>query len=319
MSTTSASAQPERKRGPGRPKKQSQVIDANHQGIVSVPVTLQSLAEVACVDAKIFPKVAKLFKSYKITEIEITFDAAGMYMYATNHDESADIHVTFDGNCLSRYWCRPSESYTMVIQREHLHEACADINDSCVCVTILYSETAPHNLTFVMQETGYNSKDSNSLLVTPREPSQRHAIRDDIKNYPLKFEWDHKHFKRRCDPPTKYERMTVYFDPERELRVDYGSSAIATMITTSQYSINSGPNKLNLASKSEFVTATLGLSSIRPFTSVNISDSPITIYVDSAQRMVFTSYAVKKQTQKGELWLCSIHISCETVSPAGGQ
>ncbi len=289
----------EPKKRPGRPpKKRPEMVAAEVLGVANAPVNPDDLMEMVYCSPMMFKKLLTLYKKYEVSELELTFEAAGVRGKAKDHLNKSTIYTTIDGRLLNYYYCR--EPIRIVVKREYLEKILVDLDKNQYKVTFLLKENYRSTLYIIVKDCQYDKDKSYEVEVIYKAGDGVDDQRDDDTNYPVKFAFDSKHFKAEINQVRKMSPLlTIQKIGNEPLQFTFDEAK--KLNYNGRYN---NPDKIKLRSAvaaDDIFTVSIVIDYIKPFSNSCIGDD-VFIAADKREKMSFMTFLDKKN--EGQYVVC---------------
>lgn len=286
-------AVPEEKKKPGRPKKKIITVPAEVLGIAAAPVNADDLIEMVYCNPRMFKKLLALYKSYEVSEIEMTFDIADVKIKARDHLGKSTIYTTIDSKYLNYYYCR--EKLRICVKREHLERILRTLDKNHYKITFLLKENYRSTLYIIIKDFEYDNDDNYEVEVVYKpEEANATETRDDDKEYPIKFVLSSKHFKKKVSDIRKLSPvLTIQKIGDEPLLFTYDEAK-----KVNYNGVYTKPDKIRLTSKvaaDDIFSVSVVIDYIKPFSNSNIGDE-VFIAADKREKISFMTFLDKKDS-----------------------
>ncbi len=184
----------EKKKGPGRPRKNPLKQAPVKFGIVPQPANFNAAFELSYESPSIFHRVIKFFTAMEASQIQFIFRQDDVIMYSVDHAEVSQIRVRIDAKKLNSYFCRQPVEIGVILKdlvtifkkvdSDHtnvtIYSAQENINRS---ITVMFSNTIKVDEIHTINTTASYAKMQDETIFTD-------------KDFTLSFEFTSKYFQK---------------------------------------------------------------------------------------------------------------------------
>lgn len=302
------------KKRPGRPRKYA-IVPTQSCGIVDKPVNDENIVEMTHHDPLMFKKLFNLFGTYGCVEIIIVFMPDKVVMVSCDHHGKTYIRETIDGNKLNYYYC-PSE-VRVAIKRSQIEKIVNTLDKSHHKITFILKENFRSTMYIVIRDIAYDNDDMYEVeLIDANTVAVDVAKEIDVADYPIKFQLDSAHFKKKIVDisklSTKFSFIKNGGDP---LSLTYeGQDRITCTITYSS------PEKISLISNisdDDMFSVSVYVGAVSPFAKNHIGNM-VSINIDKYKPICFGTTVLNKDGA-GDIATLEVYteiLSCDVAAAA---
>lgn len=238
-------AENEKKKGPGRPRKNPMKTAPVKLGIIRQPTNPNAAFELSYESPSIFHRVIKFFMAMEATQVQFIFRPEEVIIYSVDHSEVSQIYVRMDCKKMNSYYCNhPVEIGVILkdlvtifkkIDGDHtnvtIYSAQENLNRS---ITVMFSNTIKVDEIHTINTTASYTKMTDETLFTDR-------------NFMISFEFTSKYFQKLITDVKNMEVVSMFiFQEHRNDRLQFEYLAKNKKISTKN--ICQDDKKINLVS-----------------------------------------------------------------------
>lgn len=186
--------EPNKKKGPGRPRKNPLKQAPAKLGIVQQPTNFNAAFELSYESPSQFHRVIKFFTAMEASQIQFIFRPDEVIMYSVDHSEVSQIRVRIDCKKLNSYYCRQPVEIGVILKdlvtifkkvdSDHtnvtIYTAQENLNRS---ITVMFSNTIKVDEIHTINTTASYAKMIDESIFTDRD-------------FTLSFEFTSKYFQK---------------------------------------------------------------------------------------------------------------------------
>jgi len=317
-----------KKRGPGRPRKQTVKTQIKRNGIADEPSNksnaeenvkdprMEFTMELLYDNPMMFKKVFNFYKAMAVQDLLMKFCPTHVEIYTIDHKKKSRIYTKFFGNRLHRYYCK--EEFEIGLKPSNFLKIFNMVNKDYDTVRI-YNNAIDQGdkLNVQYHDVVDDSWPTFQSTLSRKKPELCKGILEDIaleEEYPIRFEMMFKQFKKKIvNANSLLTSISIQKDGKRPL------------MFTGPYEGKDGkyidpfPNSQKIKLKStvpedEFFVATVSLNYIKPLAGSLVSDY-ITIAAHESKCLIFTIMLDEEmagKVPKPGTEVCQIKILTET-------
>jgi len=235
----------EKKKGPGRPRKNPLKQAPSKLGIVPHPTNLNAAFELSYESPSTFHRIIKFFTAMEASQIQFIFRHDEVIMYSIDHSEVSQIRVRLDAKKLNSYYCRQPVEVGVILKdlvtifkkvdSDHtnvtIYSAQENLNRS---ITVMFSNTIKVDEIHTINTTASYAKMTDESLFTD-------------KDFMISFEFTSKYFQKLINDVKNMEVASMFiFQEHRNDRLQFEYLAKNKKISTKN--ICQDDKKINLVS-----------------------------------------------------------------------
>jgi hypothetical protein len=262
--------EPEKKK-PGRPRKKLPAAPAIIHGIVDKPANKDDIIELVYCNPTIFKKFLQLYKQFKVSELEMMFDGAGLRIVAKDHLNKSTIYSVIDGKCMNLYYC--GQPIRVCVKRDNLERVLGTLGKNHSKITFILKENYRSTMYVIVKDTEYNRDDSYELdVVFKPENTARDDRKIDVdKDYPIKLKLSSKHFKTLVNNVKRLSPvLTLQKSGEEPVQFTFAKAQRVNWIGV--YNDSSRIDLKSNIQEGEIFSVSVNVEYIHPFSNSNIGD-----------------------------------------------
>lgn len=286
----------EKKRRPGRPRKNVPRKKIERTGLVDKPEDSDYSIELIYENPMMFKKIFALFKAYGIQNIHMTFDHTGVCMFSISKERDIKIFIEIFGNKLNSYYC--ARDLTVTVDTENFNNIFQSINkdfSKIILATTRQQQSSRIFMHFVDEE---NEKSQYEIELSPNANnvnetcSQIGEILKLEQQYPIAFDLPSKYLKHKITEYGNLKTNKICIQQEinnNDREIFFSCETLDRKISNKSPLTNT--NKMNLQSTydSPWFIAPIFITNLRPLANSLISDK-LRLSVDEQRDLICTSW-----------------------------
>jgi len=256
-------AQPQKKRGPGRPSKTPAAPPIRHDGIVTEPRNQDDRLEVSSANPQMFKSLFNYFEKLKCDEIHIHATPTGLNFYSEDAKKDLKVRASIAGEQMNWYYC--ADEFWLSLNLGTVKGLTSKIDKSFHVVKFVYRYSDAMVFEMILQNRTAKIDHHWPLTVgipTPRpEWVDLEKVTTSIDEYPLAWTIDAKSFKKTHDIAKLHAttiRIEIVGGTDR-LKLSYAGSGIPTF--SEEYTDSKQINLLNNLEEDEIFSVDYSASS----------------------------------------------------------
>lgn len=281
--------QPAPKKRPGRPRKTPVNPPVPVDGIRDKPANDEDIIEMVYCNPSLFKKVFTLMKGYESAEIDILFGKQAVQIAGKDHLGKSNIYVFIDAAMLNYYYCK--EPTRLRVKMSVMNQIFSSLEKTHYKVTWLLKEQYRSALYIIVQDHEYEDEEHYEIEVIHPGDGLNNNAKDNDSAYPVKFVMNSKYFKKKI---TAFSRMSDTITITKLGNEPLQLARVSERAINFNY-VYKNNDKIKLQSNiqpDDFLTVTVNLEYIKPFSNANIGDD-VCLSVDRLEKLCLTTFLDK--------------------------
>ncbi len=280
-----------KKRAPGRPKKNRDILPNSHRGIVTEPSKEENRIEMVCSYPSVLNKISGLIKEYGASDVDFIFDVDGCRLFAVDHTNKVDICAFMPGSHTELYYCK--EPTRVRVSQKHFHTIFNNTNKNYSNVSIIMQTDYRSVMYVILRETLHGSSTSMKVEVSEADNAAYKNMPDDL-TYPLIFTISSADFKPKITSFRDAKILAVRKEHDYVLLVPEKDKEKMNIDTRIMYPINSSIQLSTNIQQDAIFSACVEMGHVRRFASKIIGEN-VRIAADNTNKITFSTETKDKE------------------------
>lgn len=277
-----------KKKGPGRPRKNPKKKPMKHDGVILQPVNAENYMELVYDKPLMIKKISQFFKIMATENIHIIFREREIILYGMDHLKQSSVRVRIDANKMIKYYVQ--DEFGIGIAAKHLEELLNMVDRDYSCVVILSTKAMYLNRLKIVFRNEIQIEECHEIDLISQYDKLPNDLDFTNEEYCIKFNLPGKYFRKMINDIRNLTDVLNICQDDRKEPMYFAYTKTNRKIRSRHTVKNS--DKIGLVSKLEkncLFKVSFKLENIKPISSAHLAEQ-VTLMVDEKKRLMYKAY-----------------------------